>query len=66
MHNVSAWNSHIGVAACLKWAPRRAMFVAVSSVLTFWIPNNNPKQAAEPAAGSTDTQAGPQSEQIGQ
>ncbi|KAI8533646.1 hypothetical protein RHMOL_Rhmol10G0025700 [Rhododendron molle] len=38
---VGSWDSHIGVASCLKWAPRRAMFVAASSVLTFWIPNNN-------------------------
>ncbi|PSR87558.1 WD repeat-containing protein [Actinidia chinensis var. chinensis] len=36
---VASWESHIGVASCLKWAPRRAMFVAASSVLTFWIPN---------------------------
>lgn len=35
------WNSHIGVAACLKWAPRRAMFVAASTVVTFWIPDNS-------------------------
>ncbi|XP_057481677.1 protein ANTHESIS POMOTING FACTOR 1-like [Actinidia eriantha] len=36
---VASWESHIGVASCLKGAPRRAMFVAASSVLTFWIPN---------------------------
>ncbi|KAI4387743.1 hypothetical protein MLD38_000149 [Melastoma candidum] len=36
---VASWSSHIGVASCLKWAPRRLMFVAASSVLTFWIPN---------------------------
>ncbi|XP_022740100.1 protein ANTHESIS POMOTING FACTOR 1 isoform X2 [Durio zibethinus] len=64
-NEVAAWNSHISVAACLKWAPRRAMFVAASSVLTFWIPNNNSKPAAELAAGSTDAQAVAQSEQIG-
>ncbi|OMO69352.1 hypothetical protein COLO4_29099 [Corchorus olitorius] len=63
-HEVAAWNSHIGVASCLKWAPRRAMFVAASTVLTFYIPNNNPKPAAEP--GSIDTPAGSQSEQMGQ
>ncbi|CAO2836474.1 unnamed protein product [Amaranthus hypochondriacus] len=39
-NEVARWNSHIGVASCLKWAPRRAMFVAASSVLTFWIPNH--------------------------
>ncbi|KAK8637461.1 hypothetical protein V6N13_064880 [Hibiscus sabdariffa] len=61
---VAAWNSHMGVAACLKWAPRRAMFVAASTVLTFWIPNNNSKPATE--TGSTVVQAGAQSEQIGQ
>uniref|UniRef100_A0A7N0SYY7 Uncharacterized protein n=1 Tax=Kalanchoe fedtschenkoi TaxID=63787 RepID=A0A7N0SYY7_KALFE len=38
---VANWDSHIGVAACLKWAPRRAMFVAASTVLTFWIPNDD-------------------------
>ncbi|KAF6157447.1 hypothetical protein GIB67_004385 [Kingdonia uniflora] len=38
-NEVACWNSHIGVTTCLKWAPRRAMFVAASSVLTFWIPN---------------------------
>ena len=33
------WNSHIGVASCLKWAPRRVMFAAAATnVLTFWIP----------------------------
>ncbi|XP_057996924.1 protein ANTHESIS POMOTING FACTOR 1 isoform X2 [Hevea brasiliensis] len=46
-NEVAFWNSHIGVSSCLKWAPRRAMFVAASSVLTFWIPNNS-KSAAEP------------------
>ncbi|MBA0779510.1 hypothetical protein Gotri_003760, partial [Gossypium trilobum] len=63
-NEVAAWNSHIGVAACLKWAPRRAMFVAASTVLTFWIPNNCSKPAAE--TGSTDAQAGLQFEQVGQ
>ncbi|KAL4388010.1 hypothetical protein GQ457_09G009240 [Hibiscus cannabinus] len=62
-NEVAAWNSHIGVASCLKWAPRRAMFVAASTVLTFWIPNNNSKPATE--TGSTDVQARKQSEQIG-
>ncbi|XP_043726320.1 protein ANTHESIS POMOTING FACTOR 1 [Telopea speciosissima] len=48
-NEVACWNSHIGVATCLKWAPRRAMFVAASTVLTFWIPNNgklNPESLA--------------------
>lgn len=40
-NEVAFWNSHIGVAACLKWAPRRAMFVAASTVVTFWIPDNS-------------------------
>ncbi|CAN1321967.1 Protein ANTHESIS POMOTING FACTOR 1 [Linum perenne] len=45
---VACWNSHIGVANCLKWAPRRVMFVAASSVLTFWIPDTSkPATAAE-------------------
>ncbi|KAL9261517.1 ANTHESIS POMOTING FACTOR 1-like protein [Drosera capensis] len=38
-HEVARWNSEIGVASCLKWAPRRAMFVSASTVLTFWIPD---------------------------
>ncbi|KAK4487545.1 hypothetical protein RD792_005806 [Penstemon davidsonii] len=50
--NIHAWNinneptkvacldSYIGVPTCLKWAPRRVMFAAASSVLTFWIPND--------------------------
>jgi len=44
---VSCWNSHIGIASCLKWAPRRAMFVAASTVLTFWIPDSS-KSTVEP------------------
>ncbi|KAM7509167.1 hypothetical protein LguiA_019620 [Lonicera macranthoides] len=39
-NKVGCWDSHIGIVECLKWAPRRVMFVAASSVLTFWIPNN--------------------------
>jgi len=31
----------------LKWAPRRAMFVAASTVLTFWIPDSS-KSTVEP------------------
>ncbi|XP_030531032.1 protein ANTHESIS POMOTING FACTOR 1 [Rhodamnia argentea] len=50
-NEVACWNSHIGVAACLKWAPRRVMFVAASSVLTFWIPNSEPELAS--AKGET-------------
>lgn len=38
-------SSHIGVASCLKWAPRRAMFVAASTILTFWIPSNTREPA---------------------
>lgn len=53
---VGSWDSHIGVASCLKWAPRRAMFVAASSVLTFWIPNNsNSKSSTE--VGTMDPDA---------
>ncbi|GAV70240.1 WD40 domain-containing protein [Cephalotus follicularis] len=55
---VASWNSHIGVAACLKWAPRRAMFVAASTVLTFWIPNDS-KSTAEPVM--VDTEVGAES-----
>ncbi|XP_026379370.1 protein ANTHESIS POMOTING FACTOR 1-like [Papaver somniferum] len=40
LNEVACWNSQIGVATCLKWAPRRAMFVAASSVPTSWIPDN--------------------------
>ncbi|KAK3032089.1 hypothetical protein RJ639_036303 [Escallonia herrerae] len=46
-NKVACWDSHIGIASCLKWAPRRVMFVAASSVLTFWIPNNS-ESATEP------------------
>ncbi|KAB1209133.1 WD repeat-containing protein 82 [Morella rubra] len=52
-NEVACWNSHIGVASCLKWAPRRAMFVAASTVLAFWIPDNS-KLNAE--ASSKDTE----------
>ena len=55
---VACWSSHIGVPSCLKWAPRRAMFAAASSVLTFWIPNNDSKPKAE--YGGTDAEAGAQ------
>ena len=60
---MASWNSHIGVASCLKWAPRRAMFVAASTVLTFWIPDNS-KLNADPASASIsmDTEAPTQSE----
>ncbi|KEH24904.1 putative transcription factor WD40-like family [Medicago truncatula] len=62
-HEVACWSSHIGVPSCLKWAPRRAMFAAASTVLTFWIPNNEPNLKAEEYSG-TDTEAGlqPQSQ----
>ncbi|MCI87757.1 WD repeat-containing protein 82-like, partial [Trifolium medium] len=50
------WSSHIGVPWCLKWAPRRAMFAAASTVLTFWIPNNEPKAEY----GGIDAEPGPQ------
>ncbi|KAJ0680287.1 putative transcription factor WD40-like family [Helianthus annuus] len=35
---VASWDSNIGVASCLKWAPRRA--AASKGVLTFWIPKD--------------------------
>ncbi|KAG0459718.1 hypothetical protein HPP92_022846 [Vanilla planifolia] len=34
-YEVACWNSYIGSATCLKWAPRRAMFAAASTALTF-------------------------------
>ncbi|KAG6793474.1 hypothetical protein POTOM_002683 [Populus tomentosa] len=46
-NEVSCWNSHIGISSCLKWAPRRAMFAAASTVLTFWIPDSS-KSTVEP------------------
>ena len=50
------------MASCLKWAPRRVMFVAAASnVVTFWIPNNT---AADP--GPVDTETGPQTEHLSQ
>ncbi|KAI3885377.1 hypothetical protein MKX03_035900, partial [Papaver bracteatum] len=54
-NEVACWNSHIGVATCLKWAPRRAMFVAASSVLTFWIPDNTKSSLR---SGNTEPDAG--------
>ncbi|KAK9104385.1 hypothetical protein Scep_021229 [Stephania cephalantha] len=54
-NEVACWTSHIGVTSCLKWAPRRAMFVAASTVLTFWIPDfsklNSQQSTAEPGDG---------------
>ncbi|KAJ6794415.1 WD repeat-containing protein 82 isoform X2 [Iris pallida] len=40
-NEVACWNSHIGAVTCLKWAPRRAMFAAASTALSFWIPNES-------------------------
>ncbi|XP_039143338.1 protein ANTHESIS POMOTING FACTOR 1 [Dioscorea cayenensis subsp. rotundata] len=50
-NEVACWNSHIGFATCLKWAPRRAMFAAASSVLTFWIPDES-KRGDEATSGA--------------
>ncbi|KNA21543.1 hypothetical protein SOVF_042030 [Spinacia oleracea] len=50
---VARWSSHIGVPSCLKWAPRRVMLVAASSVLTFWIPNHG-KITGESNANDAD------------
>lgn len=55
---VASWSSCIGVPSCLKWAPRRAMFAAASSVLTFWIPNNDSKLKTD--NGGNDAEAGSQ------
>ncbi|XP_031405175.1 protein ANTHESIS POMOTING FACTOR 1 [Punica granatum] len=52
---VASWNSYIGVASCLKWAPRRVMFVAASTALTFWIPDVD-------SQGPSKNEAAPQSE----
>nr|GLL26656.1 WD repeat-containing protein 82-B [Ipomoea trifida] len=38
-NKVASWDSYVGVASCVKWAPRRVMFAAASSVLTLWIPD---------------------------
>lgn len=51
---LATWDSSIGIASCLKWAPRRLMFAAASSVLTFWIPNDS-KDATD--AGITQIDA---------
>ncbi|CAL9050741.1 unnamed protein product [Musa banksii] len=40
-NEVASWNSYIGAVTCLKWAPRRVMFAAASTALTFWIPKSN-------------------------
>lgn len=61
---VASWSSQIGIVTCLKWAPRRAMFVTASSVLTFWIPNNEKSTATEP--GFMETQAGAQADHVPQ
>ncbi|PON84248.1 Coatomer beta subunit [Trema orientale] len=56
-NEVASWNSHIGVASCLKWAPRRIMFVAAASnVLTFWIPHNS-NADTDPMDTETETHA---------
>ncbi|KZV45666.1 potassium transporter 8-like [Dorcoceras hygrometricum] len=47
-NKVGCWDSYIGVPMCLKWAPRRAMFAAASSVLSFWIPSEESKPPVEP------------------
>ncbi|XP_031281886.1 protein ANTHESIS POMOTING FACTOR 1 [Pistacia vera] len=47
-NEVACWNAHTGVSSCLKWAPRRVMFVAASSVLSFWIPNPDDPASGEP------------------
>ncbi|GAB2281727.1 Protein ANTHESIS POMOTING FACTOR 1 [Dionaea muscipula] len=46
---VARWSSEIGVVSCLKWAPRRAMFAAASTVLTFWIPDYSKLTREQPA-----------------
>ncbi|KAJ6852788.1 WD repeat-containing protein 82 isoform X2 [Iris pallida] len=47
-NEVACWNSHIGAVTCLKWAPRRAMFAAASTALSFWIPNADGSKSNEP------------------
>lgn len=49
---VACWNSYVGFPSCLKWAPRRAMFVTASEALAFWIPND---KGAETADGETNS-----------
>ncbi|XP_073003247.1 protein ANTHESIS POMOTING FACTOR 1 [Typha latifolia] len=46
-NEVACWNSYIGPVTCLKWAPRRAMFAAASTALSFWMPNES-KSTEEP------------------
>ncbi|KAJ4729281.1 WD repeat-containing protein 82-like [Melia azedarach] len=65
-NEVACWNGNIGVVSSLKWAPRRAMFVAASSVLSFWIPNPSSNSTDDPSA-TMDTQAAAvKSEQVPQ
>ncbi|KAK6928377.1 WD40 repeat [Dillenia turbinata] len=59
-NEIGCWTSHIGVTSCLKWAPRRTMFVAASTVLTFWIPNPNPSKSSESAPLEPDSGAQPE------
>ncbi|KAK3183624.1 hypothetical protein Dsin_030910 [Dipteronia sinensis] len=58
---VARWQSHIGVASCLKWAPHRAMFVAASTALSFWIPGP-PKSTDEPPSMEAPAPAEPMSQ----
>uniref|UniRef100_A0A2P2JQJ9 WD repeat-containing protein 82 n=2 Tax=Rhizophora mucronata TaxID=61149 RepID=A0A2P2JQJ9_RHIMU len=64
-NEVAHWNSHIGIASCLKWAPRRAMFVAASTVLTFWIPDDSKSSNAD-APRPMDTESASQPERATQ
>lgn len=52
---VARWSNYVGVATCLKWAPRRAMFATASNILAFWIPNDS-KSTAE--SGDVDAPDG--------
>ncbi|KAL5797024.1 hypothetical protein ACOSQ2_001844 [Xanthoceras sorbifolium] len=60
-HEVVRLQSHIGVASCLKWAPHRAMFVAASTALSFWIPGPS-KSTDESPSMDTPASAALQSE----
>ncbi|XP_074310810.1 protein ANTHESIS POMOTING FACTOR 1 [Silene latifolia] len=51
---VARWNSNIGVPSCLKWAPRRVMLAAASSVLTFWIPDRTKLTGEHNGRDATD------------
>lgn len=44
---VACWTNTAGVAACVKWAPRRFMLATGSAALIMWIPDIPKLQKAD-------------------